>query len=241
LEADLKMKKRIIYLTARDIVPDRMEVFKSQGMKPGIQPSPMVQKVYDEAEKLFFELAEPVGLISGITLEEFAGIYKGLGKNEVDTPLEKIFPRAGNLAIFAFTLGDEISQRIDQLLKGGDFTLGYMLDTVASFCADKASGVAEQYFLDFLHEQGRTSEKTRVLLYSPGYCGWNISGQTKIFDYLQPGEIGMTLNGSYMMIPMKSISGVLVAGDKPIHFFKNNYPFCKDCHTMTCRQRIASL
>ena len=77
-----------------------------------------------------------------------------------------------------------------------------------------------------------------VLSYSPGYCGWHISAQQKLFQYLRPGDIDISLNDSYLMTPLKSVSGVLVAGRKEIHYFDNSYPFCQDCKVESCLERM---
>ena len=63
-----------------------------------------------------------------------------------------------------------------------------------------------------------------VLRYSPGYCGWHISGQRRLFAHLRPERIGITLHDSYLMEPLKSVSGVLIAGAKEIHAFADTYP-----------------
>ena len=79
-----------------------------------------------------------------------------------------------------------------------------------------------------------------TLPYSPGYCGWNVSGQRKLFARLRPVEAGIELKeGSYLMVPIKSISGVLVSGGEEIHFFDNHYLMCDSCRDKTClvRQR----
>ena len=82
---------------------------------------------------------------------------------------------------------------------------------------------------------------TGVLRYSPGYCGWHISGQRRLFDYLDPGQIGITLRESFLMDPLKSVSGVLIAGPREIHRFTDDYDFCDQCDTRGCRQRLRAL
>ncbi len=231
--------KKIVNISIDQIKPNPTGVLQTQGIPSGTPPPERVKALYDSAEKLFYKLAEPIGIISDISIVEFTGIYEGNGMNEEDTPLEHIFPRADHLALFAFTLGAGISREIERQFETNNMAVGYMLDAVASYSADKASERAEEFFLNHLVSTGQGKETTRVLLYSPGYCGWHISGQKKLFEYLEPEEIGLRLNESFLMIPLKSISGVLVAGDKEIHQFKSNYPFCKHCRTHSCRERIA--
>ena len=233
--------RQIIQISIDQIKPDPSGVFQSQGIPPGISPPKRVKELYDSAEELFFKLAAPIGIIADISIEEFAKIYIGNGNNEPDTPLEHIFPHANHLALFAFTLGKEISREIQRQLKDKNLARGYMLDTVASYCTDKASEAAQAIFYNQLVSKQQIHESNRVLLYSPGYCGWHVSGQKKLFEYLEPEEIGIHLNESFLMIPLKSISGVLTAGDATIHRFVNNYPFCAHCQTHNCRDRIKGL
>ena len=228
----------VIEISVEQIKPDRTGVLQAQGIPPGVSPPLRVKRLYESAEELFLNLAAPAGIIADISIEVFAGIYPGNGQNAPDTPLEKIFPKAAQLALFAFTLGMEISREIEQQFKSNGLALGYMLDAVASFSADKASRVAQEIFLNRLVTEGRGSESIRALLYSPGYCGWHISGQQKLFDCLKPEGIGIRLNESFLMVPLKSISGVLVAGEAIIHRFHNNYPFCGLCKSKTCRKRM---
>ena len=72
-----------------------------------------------------------------------------MGKNEKDTPLEKIYPKADNLALFVFTLGEKISQQITDLFSNKNFALGAMLDAVASQGTDMAAQEAENFFFRF--------------------------------------------------------------------------------------------
>jgi hypothetical protein len=232
--------KQIIDIPVESISPDADAVFQAQGIPAGAQPSERVKDLYDSAEKLFEKLAAPAGIMADIAIEEFKNVYPGIGKNDPDTPLEHIFPEASHMALFAATMGPAVSHKIEELMKskGNDFALGYMLDAVASYCADKTSTVAESIFLDRV-SAGPPGEPLKALLYSPGYCGWHVSGQGKLFEFLKPEEIGIALNPSYLMIPLKSVSGLLVAGPPEIHHFDNIFSCCDLCHTRTCQERMA--
>jgi hypothetical protein len=115
-----------------------------------------------------------------------------------------------------------------------------MLDGIASERAESAANLLGQAFLDSLLQDGEAGPRTRVLPYSPGYCGWHITGQRRLFAFLAPGRIDIELNASCLMSPIKSVSGVLVAGPPPAHAFRNYFDFCPDCTTKDCRERIAS-
>ena len=147
--------RQIIDISVDQIKPDPTGVFQSQGIPPGTSPSKQVKELYDSAEGLFFKLAAPIGIMADISVEAFTRIYPGNGKNEPDTPLEHIFPRADYLALFAFTLGKEISLEIQQQLKDKNLAKGYMLDTVASYCTDKASEAAQTIFYNQLISKGQ--------------------------------------------------------------------------------------
>jgi hypothetical protein len=116
-----------------------------------------------------------------------------------------------------------------------------MLDSVASMAADKSVEVLESYLFNDLSERNLTSNDSIVLGYSPGYCGWDLSGQKKLFEHLNPEEIGVIINESYLMSPLKSVSGVLVHGDKEIHVFESSFTFCSYCKNQTCYDRIEKI
>ena len=220
------------------IEPSREGVFLSQGIARGVKPSKKIVELYSTALLLYRELAEPKGVIETISVQDFSQVYSGMGLNEKKTPLATIYPQSQYLAILAFTLGEAISQEITRLFKNNDFALGSMLDSVASEGADMATRIGEQEFYQFLMAKDQCKPSTTVLLYSPGYCGWHISAQKRLFEYLEPEEIGITLNQRFLMVPLKSITGVLVAGKRDIHIFKNNYSFCDKCNHRSCIMRI---
>ncbi len=231
----------IIKFETSEIEPDRIAVLKNQGItKPARLPE-KIHQLLDRALDILATISEPRGIISDISAAECETVYRGEGSNEPDTPLEGIIKRADYLALFAVTIGEEVSTKISELFYSNEFALGYMLDSVASEAADNTAIATERYLLDGLKKQGLSSPSTAVLGYSPGYCGWHISSQKKLFEYLRPEEIGITLRESYLMQPLKSVSGVLVAGDKEIHVFDNNYPFCDQCEALVCRHRIQSV
>lgn len=232
---------RVVHFNIRDILPEQEFVFQHQGISRHAEVNQRILDLYDHAVSLFINRARPVGLVFELTPDEFAAIYAGEGENAVATPLVNIYPLAENLALYALTIGSEVSRKIEELFRKNDFAMGAMLDSVASIAADKTVEVLESNFYRDLRNRQLATEDDIVLSYSPGYCGWHITAQKKLFQNLKPEQIGITLNESCLMTPLKSVSGVLVAGKKEIHIFENIFPFCDDCTTLTCRKRMKTL
>jgi hypothetical protein len=231
----------IMNFNINEIIPTQEKVFASQGIPSASKISEKTLGVYVKSLHLFTELAHPVGMVTKVGIDEFADIYLGEGKNKIDSMLINIYPRAEHLNLYALTIGEEVSTKIELLFQENEYPMGYMLDSIASIAAEKAVEILQKKNLEKLEKENLAREDTRVLSYSPGYCGWHISGQKKLFAHLKPGRIGISLNTSYLMTPLKSVSGVLLAGSDEIYLFTPNYPFCKPCKTHSCLQRMKEI
>ena len=69
--------------------------------------------------------------------------------------------------------------------------------------------------------------------YSPGYCGWDVSEQKKLFKILPEKFCGIELTDSCLMHPIKSVSGIIGIG-KSVKF--NEYT-CNLCDEADCLYR----
>lgn len=233
--------REILRFRAAETVPRLAEVLESQDLPGEASLSARVRALLDSALRLYAEQAEPVGVYEEIDLAEFERVYQGEGKNAPETPLAGIFPRAESLALFVATVGEPVTARIAELFEKGELPLSFLLDAVASTAADQLALQVGSRYLSASVEGGRVPRQAKVLPYSPGYCGWDTSGQKKLFERLRPEEIGITLNPSCLMQPLKSVSGVLVAGPAEIHRFRANFPFCETCEARECGERMASV
>ncbi len=232
---------QVLTLSIAEAAPAREAVLENQGIPLGRPLSERVNAILDAACVLLRRAARPRGILADITISDFALVYAGEGRNEPSTPVGDIFGRADRLALFAVTLGEQVSREIQSRFDGGEFALGSMLDAAASVAADNLAAVIERRYGTALAAEGALDARAGVLRYSPGYCGWHVSGQGRLFAYLHPEEIGITLGESYLMRPLKSVSGVLIAGPREIHRFQDTYPFCDQCETRGCRERLRAL
>lgn len=232
------MRQRVEW-TPAESAPVRAEVLRLQGLPVNGELSPRIDALVEAATAVYLELAEPRAIVGNIGADEFAEVYRGDGRNSHETPLEIIFPKADRLALFAATVGARVTARIRELFARHELASGCLLDSVASAAADHLAELLGPRYLTMEGDDG--ARGWRVLAYSPGYCGWHVTGQRKLFGFLQPEEIGITLNASCLMQPLKSVSGVLVVGPGQIHKFHPTYSFCETCQEKQCRDRMASV
>jgi hypothetical protein len=218
--------RKIVAVSVEETAPDARAVLERLSIPADVIPGERTAALIEQALSLFRSLSRPAGVFLPIPPRRFAVIYRGNERNEPTTPLEEIFPRSAGLALFAATIGPEVSARITGLFGARDFATASVLDAVASEATELAADVVQTTYRDALAGQGKADSSTKLLRYSPGYCGWHISGQRALFDALEPGDIGITLRESFLMEPLKSVSGVIVAGPGSIHDFEDGYPFC---------------
>ena len=72
--------------------------------------------------------------------------------------------------------------------------------------------------------------------YSPGYCGWHVSDQQKLFSLLPTDFCGIKLTKSSLMLPIKSFSGIIGMGQKMRKFDH----VCDLCDMQNCIYRKRS-
>ncbi|MFC1528052.1 vitamin B12 dependent-methionine synthase activation domain-containing protein [Candidatus Neomarinimicrobiota bacterium] len=222
---------KIINPLISSIIPSKEDVLKFQNVNNINDVSNILTDNLEYSLRLLKEKSNPIAIVKELLKSDFDNIYQGEGENAVDSPLPNIIKKAEKLHLFAVTIGDHITKEINKYFYQNEFPIGSFIDSGASLTADNIVGILENH----------VANESTTLAYSPGYCGWHVSGQRKLFQYLKPEQIGITLNNSYLMTPLKSVSGVLVSGPSNIHTFDNNYSFCEECTTYSCKIRMKSI
>jgi hypothetical protein len=233
--------RKILEIPTSEVIPTIRSVLDLQGIPKQQSPDERTVKLAEEAVMLYSQKALPIGILMEVSKEEFTSVFNGKDKNRIDSPIEPIYQSADYLALYVATIGKEISSEISNLFHKYDFAIGSMLDSAASEGAEITAQVVENLYRLHLIQDGKFSQDNGILRFSPGYCGWNMSAQVNLFQKLQPEEIGVTLNKSCLMRPLKSISGVIISGKKQIFEFDDNFSFCADCSTHSCRDRIKTI
>lgn len=143
--------------------------------------------------------------------------------------LAEVFSSCERLAVFLLTLGEDVDHRIREMMERKPH-YGFILDTAASVAAESTA----QYVQDRLRETLEPDETT-TLRYSPGYCGWPIGEQEKLFPLLPSDRIGVRLLDNALMSPRKSISGLIGIGTSEAIQLSGNA--CRTCKKNNCPHR----
>ncbi len=233
--------RQVVQLDIEDVTPSAIEVIENQGMAGRKNLPERIRTSLDSALELFRQLAEPRGVFEELPIPDFRAIYDGNELNSPECPFPNLVLKAHRLALFASTMGNALAAKTSELFKQGDATLGYMLDAVNTSGAERLGRLMGHKFLEQLPEELRTTHRLKVQYYCPGHCGWHISGQSKLFQTLHPEGIGVTLNDSWVMYPLKSLSGILVVAGIETHRFAPAFSFCKVCREKKCIRRLKLL
>jgi hypothetical protein len=233
--------RKIIELDVNEIVPTREEVLALQGMAGRTNLPARISALLDSALDIFVKLAEPKGVMQDVSLSQFNELYAGEGLNSDESPVPGIVSQADGLAIMAATMGNALVAKSSEMFAQGGPALGFMIDAVNSSGAERLGKMMCAAFLSLLPEEKRNKGNLKAQYYCPGHCGWHISGQTKLFQALNAEKIGVSINPRWVMLPVKSISGVIAAGPIEIHRFKPAFSYCPQCKEHKCVQRLRIL
>jgi len=139
--------------------------------------------------------------------------------------------KSDSLAIFLCTAGEEIGIRSRKAMQEKDLLLGYLYDVVGSEIVEAAADLMQNE----LEKAAISAGKKITNRYSPGYCGWDVAEQHKLFQLVPYNYCGIRLTPSSLMDPVKSVSGIIGIGEK----VKSNPYTCNLCDLKDCIYRKA--
>lgn len=126
------------------------------------------------------------------------------------------------VAVFALTIGSTLEKCSAKLAELGTVLKASVLDAIGSALAEK---LADEV-------QSRIEVKAATLglaisrRFSPGYCDWPVSQQKMVFKALGKRTAGIRLTSSCLMLPRKSVSGLIGLGPFGL---TDKYVPCRSC------------
>lgn len=115
-------------------------------------------------------------------------------------------------AFFVCTVGDAFQKYQERLKVEGDIVREFAANAIGSVIAEKTADAMERELEAFLKYKPELQHTNR---FSPGYCGWHVREQKLLFaTFPMENPCGVRLTDSCLMLPIKSVSGVIGVGEK---------------------------
>lgn len=132
-------------------------------------------------------------------------------------------------ACFICTCGAEYESFLQRLKEEGDMVRIFIADALGSIIAEKCADSMERSLQQSIDKLGWHHTNR----FSPGYCGWHVSEQQLLFPLFDGQTCGVRLTDSSLMLPIKSVSGIIGVGSTVRHL---DYA-CGLCDMEKCYRR----
>ena len=206
------------------------------GYQPGTSPEPVTLLINEITEELLsigdikaeyrifseisFQHKEKSLQVEGVTFNIKPIIYRQIKDSE-------------EAALFICTAGPVVGEKSRDSMKSGDLLKGYVYDVIGSEVVEAAADMMQEE----LKAEAAARGKKITNRFSPGYCGWDVAEQHKLFSFFKDNFCGITLTESALMNPVKSVSGLIGIGE---HVRYSPYQ-CHLCDDKNCIYRKKSL
>lgn len=218
-----------------DLPFDRAEVRRGAGILHGAAPE--LEELLDDAiaeaarrcrPRYAYELF-PVDRI------EADGLLAGGTRFETGHVITRYLHDAEYLALFIATAGREFDAWLRELKAEDDILREFLADTVGSEIAEATARIMARRLEETLTGKGLRISNS----YSPGYCGWPVSDQQRLFGLFPPRICGVELNDSSLMTPVKSVSGAIAVGAR-VEKMPYGCAICgrKECYKNRLKRKI---
>lgn len=215
-----------------DLVPGVEALEGAMGYGHGEAPEPVTDLIREVCEELIplgearaeYLIFDPVKCDAGGKTVEIEGRLF-----DVKPIIFSQIKEAAAAALFICTAGQEAGDRSRRAMKDGDLLRGYVYDVIGSEIAENAA----ERMQDSLRAAAAASGMNITNRFSPGYCGWDVAEQHKLFSFFPDNYCGITLTDSALMNPVKSVSGIIGLGNR---VRLREYP-CRQCGEMNCIYR----
>jgi hypothetical protein len=218
-----------IQLSYNDLVIDNNELLRSLGYA-NTCPNSDSQAIIDELMEELSKICKPrfgFKIVDG----EISDRRLRLGPNwfNPDSIILHSLKNSAQFAIVIATIGAEMDKWIHSYRTDSDIMKAFVADTLGSVVAEAIVSFGTEYLSK---QVGLLNLKT-TNSYSPGYCGWHVSEQHKLFELLPQNFCGVTLCESSLMLPIKSVSSVVGIGEDVV---RREYG-CAICKKKDCYKR----
>ncbi|MFC2024803.1 vitamin B12 dependent-methionine synthase activation domain-containing protein [Chloroflexota bacterium] len=210
---------------------DRQRVLRDIGYTPESQPSSRMESLVNDYIGNAHQFIAPSFsyVVRDIELVEENSIVFKDGVIFESGVIARLLEKADKVAVFVLTIGNYLEDAAAHLAQDGLVLQSAVLDAIGSDAAERLADFVESQISEVAHNQGLTISRR----FSPGYCDWDVTQQKMVFRAMKGDYAGIHLIDSCLMLPRKSISGIIGIGPRDVE----DYNPCKTCDKHDCAGR----
>jgi hypothetical protein len=211
----------------------RRQVVRALGYVGRRQPPAVVSSLVDEYLKGEGQLIDArywYGLEDVTVVEGLTSVIRDSVAFE-SRVVAGLLERCSKIIVFLTTIGGELEAEVRSLAEDGSLVHAYVLDAMGSIAAEQVASHVETAAAEMARAEGLVASRR----FSPGYCDWNITQQKSLFRLAEADSIGVSLSELNLMIPRKSVSGIIGLGSSRSGV--ETYNPCLDCARKDCPGR----
>jgi hypothetical protein len=212
---------------------NRQEVLSNIGYGDEYQPSARILSLVNDYIENYHDFMAPSYSYTIRDIESIKGNPIAIGDSIIleSKVIARLLERCQKIAVFALTIGNQLEEMVAYLAENGLVLQATVLDAIGSGAAEKLADYVEDRIRRLVNIDGLVTSWR----FSPGYCDWEVNQQKMVFQTLNGDSAGIRLTESLLMIPRKSVSGIIGIG-LPNHDIENYNP-CHTCNREDCPGR----
>lgn len=213
-----------------DLKFDNKELYETLGYRDTI-PDDYILTFINKLKEDVFSICSPkfgYRLLDGAVL----GTSVLIVGNQLLTPnhiITQALTGCESFYLLIASVGKEVDEWILAKRNGSDIMEAWIADALGSVLAEAIVEAGNTK----LEQMARINGMYTTNSYSPGYCGWNVNEQQRLFSMFPEGFCGVTLTESSLMLPIKSVSALVGVG---VNVEKVSYK-CDICTKKDCYKR----
>jgi hypothetical protein len=202
------MLESIIFLEKISIDPPCEKIYQRLGFK---KRTTQISEIQQEETDRFIQEASFIISLKGSLLRlaikhnDGEKIILDGGLTFTSKKLSAFLHDCRETVFMAATAGSAIMEAIKDKTRQDDLAAAVVYDATASEMTDAGLDWIMDYLNQHLRREGKALLPRR---FSAGYADFNLENQRAIYDMLQMGKIGVTINPNFILLPEKSVTAI---------------------------------
>ena len=202
------MLESIIFLEKISIDPPYEKIYQRLGFK---KRTTQISEIQQEETDRFIQKASFIISLKGSFLRlaikhnDGEKIILDGGLTFTSKKLSAFLHDCRETVFMAATAGSAIMEAIKDKTRQDDLAAAVVYDATASEMTDAGLDWIMDYLNQHLRREGKALLPRR---FSAGYADFNLENQRAIYDMLQMGKIGVTINFNFILLPEKSVTAI---------------------------------